>query len=140
MVAYLRAWGVWLIYLDNLLMAQDRPPSRNTHQIGCDLLQGLGFLLNIEKSTLLSSTTMEFLGFRVDLVSLSLSSIKLRTIHKEIRRTLVGSQVTLRYLAKVFSLAGLLHPGPLPVPLSCAAAPQKLPISAAGCFMPTGSS
>lgn len=65
MMAYHRIRGVRLIvYLvDILVMAQDPEKLKLHIRWTADLLQGLEFLLNREKSILLPSTSLEFLGF-----------------------------------------------------------------------------
>lgn len=122
--AFLRTRSVRLIvYLKDLLfMAQDADQLPTHVRWAVDLFQSLGFLISWEKSNLLPSTSVEFLGFMVDspAVFLSLPARKLQTICKELRRTLARPRVQLRHLASVIGPLSAsiqaIFPAPLPLP------------------------
>ncbi|KAJ1092656.1 hypothetical protein NDU88_005766 [Pleurodeles waltl] len=88
-VENLRSRGVRMIFYlnDILLMAQDVQSVMQHFKWATQLLQELGFLINVPKSELTPARQMEFLGFQIDSVSslLSLPVQKLRSIKKEIR-------------------------------------------------------
>lgn len=67
-MAYLRERGFRLIvYLDDILiMSQDTEVLKIQLQDTIRLLEKLGFLFNREKSVLIASQSMEFLGFKID--------------------------------------------------------------------------
>ena len=89
-VGLLRQLGIRLIiYLDvMLIMAQSRDTALQHASTALDLLQGLGFMINYLKSVLDPSTKMEFLGFEVDSLTLSLAlpRDKIRNVRKECER------------------------------------------------------
>ena len=85
-VGLLRQLGIRLIiYLDDMLiMAQSRDIVLQHASTALDLLQGLGFMIKYLKSVLVPSTKMEFLGFVVDSLTLSLAlpRDKIRNVRK----------------------------------------------------------
>ena len=120
-VGLLRQPGIRLIvYLyDILIMAQSRDIALQHASTALDLLQGLGFLINYLKSVLVPSTKMEFLGFVVDFLTLSLAlpRDKIRNVRKECQALLNLPLVTVRQLAKLLghltSTIQAVFPGPL---------------------------
>ena len=97
-VSMLREMGVRLIiYLDDILFMAERKQ-----------LENLGFVVNYEKSVLIPSPQMEFLGFLVDSTSMTLAlpGEKIRKIQREYQKALTVSSLTLRKLA---SLIGFLN-------------------------------
>ena len=120
-VALLRQLGIRLIvYLDDMLiMAQSRDIALQHASTALDLLQGLGFMINYLKSVLVPSTRMEFLGFVVDSLTLSLAHPreKIRKVRKECQTLLDSPLVTVRQLAKLLghltSTIQAVFPGPL---------------------------
>ena len=86
-VGLLHQLGIRLIiYLDDMLiMTQSREIVLQHASTALDLLQGLGFMINYLKSVLVPSTKMQFLGFVVDSLTLSLAlpRDKIRNIRKE---------------------------------------------------------
>ena len=120
-VGLLRQLGIRLIvYLDDMLiMAQSRDIALQHASTALDLLQGLGFMINYLKSVLVPSTRMEFLGFVVDSLTLSLAlpRDKIRKVRKECQTLLDSPLVTVRQLAKLLghltSTIQAVFPGPL---------------------------
>ena len=74
-VGALRRAGIRLvIYLDDIIfMNESREGVISDVSTAIDLLTGLGFLVNWEKSVLLPSQSLEYLGLLVDSVALSLA-------------------------------------------------------------------
>ena len=120
-VGLLRQLGIRLIvYLDDMLiMAQSQDVALQHASTALDLLQGLGFMINYMKSVLVPSTQMEFLGFVVDSLTLSLAlpRDKIRKVRKECQTLLDSPLVTVRQLAKLLghltSTIQAVFPGPL---------------------------
>ena len=113
LVGLLRQLGIRLIvYLDDIPIMG--------HSRDIDLLQGLGFMINYVKPVLVPSTKMEFLGFVVDFITLSLAlpRDKIRNVRKECQTLLDSQLVTVRQLARLLGhltstiqtvFPGLLH-------------------------------
>lgn len=73
-IRYLRARGIRLMaYLDDIIiLARSREESlRITREVRC-LLESIGWLINYEKSSLVPSTSIEYLGFLVDTFEMKL--------------------------------------------------------------------
>ena len=120
-VGLLRQLGIILrVYLDNMfIMAQFQDIALQHASTALDLLQGLGFMINFLKSVLVPSTKMEFLGFVVDSITLSLAlpRDKIKNVRKECQTLLDSLLVTVRQLAKLLghltSTIQAVFPGPL---------------------------
>ncbi|KAM8975733.1 LOW QUALITY PROTEIN: uncharacterized protein RCH25_020573 [Pelodytes ibericus] len=120
-MGFLRRKGVRLIiYLDDLLIMSQDFATLNTHlNWTMDLLQNLGFLINLEKSILTPSRTMEFLGFAINSPhgSLHLPKAKVKSIKKEIKKVLSLPLISLRHLARIIGHLSAsiqaIFPGPL---------------------------
>ena len=86
-VALLRKQGVRLIiYLDDILIMAESVEFPKTHaNLAVSLLVSLGFMINHKKTVLTPSQQLEFLGFTVNSVTmtLSLTHDKLRQIKRE---------------------------------------------------------
>ena len=66
--------GIRVIYLDDMLiMAETQEMAKCHAAMTVNLLESLGFTVNYQKSVLLPTTTIEFLGFLVDSKTLTLS-------------------------------------------------------------------
>lgn len=89
-MAYLRQFGVRIaIYLDDMIvMAQTAAVAALHTRLVCELLQTLGFVLNMTKSVLLPVTTIRHLGLNIDSRRwrLFLPHDKLLAIAKDARR------------------------------------------------------
>ena len=112
----MRKMGVRLIvYVDDILiMAETKHFAAQHAQLVSSVLENVGFVVNYEKSVMIPSPQIEFLGFLVDSTTMSLASPheKIRKIQRECQKALTVSSLTLRKLA---SLIGLLSsPPPLP--------------------------
>ena len=90
-----------IVYLDDMLIIAQSGDIALLHaSTALDLLQRLGFTLNYLKSVLVPSPRMEFLGFMVEslTVSLALPRAKIRKVRKESQALLNSSLVTVRQL------------------------------------------
>lgn len=120
-VGLLRQLGIRLIvYLDDMpIIAQSRDIALQHASTALDLLQGLGFMINYLKSVLVPSTKMEFLGFVVDSLTLSLAlpRDKIRKVRKVCQTLLDSPLATVGQLAKLLghltSTIQAVFPGPL---------------------------
>ena len=117
-MAVLRRRGIRsMIFLDDLLLLSSSKEelAEITKEV-IILLQRLGFLINEEKSTLLPTQKMAYLGFLLDSVRMtnSLPPDKLEAIVEDCRRTLVQTHVSVRDMAR---LIGRMSQAILPAPL-----------------------
>ena len=95
--------------VDDILLMADTTAQVESHlEALIFLLTGLGFIINVPKSITTPTQQIEFLGLKVDSVSLHLNlpREKLHHIRKEVRQHLQRPQVTARQLAQ---LMGKLH-------------------------------
>ncbi|KAJ1148938.1 hypothetical protein NDU88_001762 [Pleurodeles waltl] len=109
-----------IIYLDDiLLMDQSKTHLISNANMTIALLQDLGFVINYQKSDLIPSQSMAFLGFLIDsqVATLSLPFQKITKIKKELRIVLRRDKISLRQLARVVGLLSssiqAIFPGPL---------------------------
>ena len=120
-VGLLRQLGIRLIiYLDDILiMAPSCALALQHASTTPNLLEGLGFVVNYQKSVLVPATTMEFLGFVVDSLTLSLAlpRDKVRKVRKECQHLIDSPLVSVQQLAKLLghltSTIQAVFPGPL---------------------------
>ena len=107
---FLPARGVrMIVYIDDiLLMAATVAKAKSHLEALTSLLTGLGFINNVQESITSSTQQIDFLGLKVDSVSLhpSLPGETLHHIRMEVRQHLQRPQVTTRMLAQ---LIGKLH-------------------------------
>ena len=118
-VAWLRQLGIRLIiYLDDILILA---PSKELAELHVAtviyLLVNLG--INYEKSILIPATEMEFLGFLVNSVTLTLSlpRDKIRKVRKECQEVMDSPQITIRQLTKLLGLLSSTIQAVFPAPL-----------------------
>ena len=101
--AFLRSVGVRLIiYIDDILVIGKTPDEvRNHVEALIALLEGLGFIVNMEKSVLTPSQQIEFLGLLLNTPSmcLTLPGHKIRTIRGEAAQLLRQGKFSARKLA-----------------------------------------
>ena len=104
-VGFLRKNGIRLvIYLDDLLFINDsRDGVLNDLKVAVDLLESLGFLINWEKSIVVPSQIMEYIGLVVDSVRLSFSlpAEKVTAVMNICTTALAADRVSLRELASI---------------------------------------
>ena len=119
--ASLRSQGIrLLIYLDDILLAaQTSDMIIHEMSIVTNLLESLGFTLNQKKCILSPSQNLEFLGFQIDTITMSLSlpPDKVQKIRKECHHCLHMSRTNPRQLAHLIGLMTSTSPAVLPAPL-----------------------
>ena len=107
-VGALRQRGIRLIiYLDDILiMAESQDLAFHHAASTLNLLEGLGFIVNYQKSQLLPCQEMEFLGFLIDsnAMTLQLPGEKLRKICRKCQNLLDQTTISVRELSKFLGL------------------------------------
>ena len=119
--AFLRSIGVCLIvYIDDILVIGKTPDKvRNHTDALIALLEGLGFIVNMEKSVLTPSQQIEFLGLLLNTTSmcLTLPGHKIRTIRKEAALLLRQGNFSARKLAQFIGKLNAASQAVFPAPL-----------------------
>ena len=119
--AFLRSLGVRLIvYIDDMLVI-GKSPAEVVDHVGAlsVLLEGLGFVINREKSITTPSQQIEFLGLRVDTftMTLSLPGHKIRMIRGEaiqlLRQGSISARKVAQFIGKLNAAAQAVFPAPL---------------------------
>ena len=104
-VALLRQLGIrTIVYLDDLLiMAKSQDLAKAHVTTALNLLEGLGFSVNYDKSVLTPTTKIKFLGFLVDSITLTLSlpQDKVKKVKKECQQLLNNPTPTIQELSKL---------------------------------------
>jgi hypothetical protein len=104
-MAFLRRQGIRLvIYLDDILILNESKSGLEADiNTVIDLLQSLGFLINWEKSIVVPTQTIEYLGLIVDSTdpSFSLPSSKAEAVKRMCEGALSEGRVSLRTLASI---------------------------------------
>ena len=100
-------------------MAQCKEEIRSHLATAMKLLCTLGFIINMEKSVFTPAQTIEFLGFSLDTVAMTISlpKQKLSTIQKTAGKLLRQTMVSARELAQLLGMLIAAHPAILPAPL-----------------------
>ena len=105
---FLRKRGIRLVlYLDDMLIIGSTPQeTRQLTQMGMNLLESLGFIINKEKSVLTPTRTITFLGFAINSITMlfTLPSEKVQKLLTLCRQIRSGSKVLLRILAQLLGL------------------------------------
>ena len=120
-ITELRSRGLRLIiYLDDILLMASSPDILKSHsQMLMQLLQELGFILNLKKCVLQPTQEIEFLGFLVNsnTLSISLPEDKILKVQKQCRRILNAGKASARELAQLIGLLTSLNPAMMHAPL-----------------------
>ena len=120
-VTQMRNRGVRLIvYLDDILiLAQSAQLLRTNMKMVAQMLESLGFKLNLKKCEWEPSQSIEFLGFLVNsmTMTISLPLTKVQKIQKECRALLKRTLVTPRQLAQLIGLMTASIPAVAQAPL-----------------------
>lgn len=84
-------------------MVESYELARSQVTVALNLLEGLGYTVNYEKSVLTPTTSIKFLGFAVDSVNLilSLSRDKIKKVRKECQQLLNNPSPTIQELCKL---------------------------------------
>ncbi len=103
--AVLREMGVRIImYIDDMLIMAESETLLRDHVKGVVyLLENLGFVINLPKSSLEPKRIIDFLGFQIDSTSmeLKLPGDKIKNIRGEARRILAADHVTALTLSRI---------------------------------------
>ena len=120
-LAHLRSKGVRLIaYLDDLLIiGKDKREAEEAYQNAKSLLESLGFVINLEKSQAIGTQKMEFLGFIIDSVSMTLRLLqdKVKDVRQKCRCALQDPRLTMRELAHLIGTLVATRLAVTPAPL-----------------------
>ncbi|XP_057365008.1 uncharacterized protein LOC130685703 [Daphnia carinata] len=104
-MGFLRKKGVRLIiYLDDILILNVSEESTlGDLNVTIQLLKHLGFLINWEKSVLVPTQVLEYLGLVIDSVRLSfaLPNIKVKAVKKMCEAALAAESISLRKIASI---------------------------------------
>ena len=104
-VAFLRKRGVRLVvYLDDfLIMNESKEGLRADLKTTLSILESLGFLINWDKSTIIPSKCIEYLGMMIDSdrLSFSLPAAKVRDVMEMCKKALDDGEVPLRTVASI---------------------------------------
>lgn len=120
-VATLRNLGIRLIiYLDDLLILADSEQTARLHlATAMNLLESLGFIINLKKSVLAPVHKIEFLGLSVDSVTLCLAlpRDKVTSICRECEGLIANPVATVRQLAHLLGRLNSSIQAVFPAPL-----------------------
>ena len=120
-VSLLRSLSIRMIlYLDDMLIMAETPEEVSKHlATALDLLVGLGFVINIPKSSLTPKQRLEFLGFVLDTrqMTIALPETKLHGLQKMCKKMVRLDVTSLRELARLLGTMVASHPAILPAPL-----------------------
>jgi len=129
-VAHLRFQGLrTVIYLDDMLiMAEDRETLQQQVHQALTLLEKLGFVINIPKSSLIPSRQITYLGLLVDSVSmkLRLTEEKLQQMTHSCRELAIRPSVTVQDLSSVIGKLTATRLAVLPAPVYTRSLQQQL--------------
>jgi hypothetical protein len=107
-VGALRQRGIRLIiYLDDILIKAESHDLALHHAASTlNLLEGLGFIVNYQKSQLFPCQEMKFLGYLIDsnAMTLQLPGEKLRKIRRKCQKLLDQTTISVRELSKFLGL------------------------------------
>ena len=119
--AFLRSVGVRIIvYIDDILVIGKTPDEvRNHTEALIALLEGLGFIINMEKSVLTTSQQIEFLGLLLNTacMCLTLPGHKIRTIQGEAAQLLCQGKFSVHKLAQFIRKLNAASQAVFPAPL-----------------------
>jgi hypothetical protein len=82
-------------------------------QVSADLFQNLGFMLNCKKSVLIPTQSIEYLGFTIDSIAMTVTPTteKLDKLHVLVSKLLKKQSTTIRHMAQVIGGLMATHPG-----------------------------
>lgn len=116
-IGLLRRQGIRpIIYLDDILQIASTKETLSYHvTLTVTSLEMLGFVVNYQKSQLNPTQSIEFLGFRVNSITLNISLPldKVKGIRKECQKVLKNPDITIRELAHLLGKK-CFDPGSIP--------------------------
>ena len=120
-LAHLRAKGLRLVaYLDDILIiGKNKAETEQAYLQTKELLESLGFVINVEKSLPEASQCIEFLGFMINSHSMSfkLPIAKVKEIRSKCKQALREKKLSVRQLAHLIGVLSSTHLAVLPAPL-----------------------
>ena len=121
LVAYLREKGICLIiYIDDILLLADTKEKATLALLTTlNLLEFMGFLVNYEKSVLVPSQRIEFLGFHVNStnMSIALPQEKVQKIYEQAQLLLINPTPSAREITRLVGTLSSSIPAVTPAPL-----------------------
>ena len=131
-LAALRAAGIRLVaYLDDfLIIGKTKKEAEAAFQRAKNLLQSLGFVINLDKSQNQAAQVIEFLGFIIDSKEMvfRLPHARVKQVRVECKRVLHKNQVSVRELAHVVGLLVAIYSlgsSSCTLALPCTTRPEK---------------
>lgn len=123
-IEYLRLKGIRLLaYMDDILILAEPELIDEHTQLCIDVLQSAGWNINFEKSSLLPSTDILYIGYIIDscgksgLPELKVPRARIRKVRKDIFRALQLPHIKARSLARIagqcISMCKAVYPGKL---------------------------
>ncbi|XP_022784519.1 uncharacterized protein LOC111325067 [Stylophora pistillata] len=120
-IGLLRKQGIRLIiYLDGFLLIASTEETLTYHiTLTVTLLEILGFVVNYQKSQLNPTQSIEFLGFRINSVTLNISLPldKVKSIRRECQKVLENLDITIRELVLLLGKLSASIQAVFPAPL-----------------------
>ena len=120
-IGLLRKQGIRLIiYLDDFLLMASTKETLSYHvTLTVTLLEMLGFVVNYQKSHLNPTQSIEFLGFHINsiMLTISLPLDKVKGIRKECQKVLENPDITIRELARLLGKLSASIQAVFPAPL-----------------------
>ena len=120
-VSILRRLGIRsILYLDDMLiMSRSKEEARRHLATAVELLIALGFIINLKKSVLSPTQELEFLGFVLNSLkmTISLPSHKLHSLRRLAKQMRSQERTTVQELARILGTMIAAHPAILPAPL-----------------------
>ena len=104
---------------DNLVMASTREEAKCLAEISVALLEALGFLINYPKSTLEPCQELQFLGFSINSVEMTIRvpQTKLEKMREQVKSLLKAPTLSGREIASFVGTASSMALGIPPAPL-----------------------
>ena len=121
-VTYLRSIGLRItVYVDDFLLAVERSCATDHIDQLIKTLTELGFTINFEKSTLVASNKINYIGYTLrsdqGQVIIKAQATRVSKLKRSMRRALEQKSVTFRFLAQIcgqcVSVAWVVQPGKL---------------------------
>ena len=109
-----------MLYFDDMLiLARSKEEAKSHLAAALELFIAPGFVINTKKSVFNPVQKLEFFGFWLDSVAMTISlpETKLHTIRKSARSMMEKNRVSVRELARLLGMMVAAHPAILPAPL-----------------------
>lgn len=105
-IAHLRQQGIRItVFIDDFLVMVSANEAQKVKELVLDTLQKLGWCINWEKSQLVPSHSVVFIGYIIDtngeFPTLCITKSKVNHLKKDIRRALSAPYITARVLARI---------------------------------------